>query len=476
MPGPLLRAPPFENNSPNPDAVAWFLFGIQEEVSRHLHLGGLTVRPPASVNRVYGAGERSLSEIANDLQVDALIVGSGQVVGDRFRLSPVLIDVEGDTALWQATYGGVYTTGPDIIDTQIEVAEKVASVLGAELTSEELSRIEGRGTQNAQAWILYRQGRFQESKVTSESLHRAIELYDRAIDEDPRFGDPHVAVAWAYTLLAHVEQWRPEERAARVTAAAEDALRIDSTLAEAHTILGESKAFFDWDFFAAEHDYETALRLDPKDAMMELGFAQFLSLVRRDEDAISHIRRAQELDPIDPFIAANVAFRYYYARRYDEALEEARKALELDPQHWVTHWNIGLVRSATGDHDAAVAELELAMDLARGGVAPPLPALGFAYARAGRRAEAEEVLRQLEDRAETDYVAASYVAMVYAGLDEYDLAFEWLDKAYRERDAYLVWILPFHPWDSMRPDPRFHALEQKIGLSDYIAARQGAGR
>jgi tetratricopeptide (TPR) repeat protein len=105
-----------------------------------------------------------------------------------------------------------------------------------------------------------------------------------------------------------------------------------------------------------------------------------------------------------------------------------------------------------------------------------LPALGFAYARAGRRAEAEEVLRQLEDRAETDYVAASYVAMVYAGLDETDLAFEWLERAYQERDTHLLFHLRFHTWDRLRPDPRFHALEQKIVLTDYLAARQGAGR
>jgi Flp pilus assembly protein TadD len=279
-----------------------------------------------------------------------------------------------------------------------------------------------------------------------------------------------VAKAGSYALLAHIEMWRPEERTARITAAAEGALRVDSTLAEAYALLSSIHVLHNWDFFAAEHNYETALRLDSTDATVHLWYAQFLSIVRRDDDAISHIRRAQELDPIDPFIAANVAFTYYFGRRYDEAEAEALKALELDSGHWVTHWNIGLVRSARGDYDAAVAELELAMELAGGGF-EPLPGLGFAYARAGRRAEAEEVLRQLEDMAETDYVAASYFASVYAGLDEYDLAFQWLERAYQERDFYLVWMLPFHRWDSLRPDPRFRELERRIGLTDYIAAQ-----
>jgi len=462
---------PFENISPAPDTVAWFVSGIREEVSKRLmNLGGITVRPPTTVTTVYGAGNRSLSEIANELRVDALLVGSVQVVGNRFRFSARLIDVKGDTALWQESYEGDYTTGPDIFDTQSDVAEQVASALGADPTAPQRARLERRPTENMQAWILYRQGRFHESKVTSESLHRAIELYDRAIEEDPRFGDPYAAIAGVYGYLGHVEQWRPEERAARSTAAAEAALRVDSTLAEVYGVLGDVTGWQSWDFFAAEQDYETAVRLDPNSATLHLWYAQFLSSVRRDGDAISHIRTAQEIDPIDPFVAANVAFTYYYARQYDQALVEDLKALELDSQHWVTHWNIGLVRSATGDHDGAIAELELAMDLAGGAIAPPLPALGFAYARAGRRAEAEEVLRQLKDMAETDYVAANYVASVYAGLDENDLAFEWLEKAYQERDYLLVWVLRFHHWDSMRPDPRFRALERKIGLSDYIAA------
>jgi len=461
---------PFENNSPASDSVDWFVSAIREEVAKRLrNLGGLTVRPTTSVTRVYGAGDRSHFEIANELKVDALLEAWVEVIDNRFRVSLSLIDVEGDTALWQKSYDGDYTTLPDIFDKQSDVAEQVASALGAELTPQELERIERRPTENMQAWILYNRGRLLFSKVTPESLHRAIELYNLAIEEDPRFGDPYAALGQAYSLLAHVEQWRPEERAARATAAAEAALRVDSTLAEAYATLGERKLRFDRDFFAADHDFETALRLDSTSAMLHMWYAQVLSNLRRDDEAISHVRRAQELDPVDPFIAANVAFTYYNARRYDEAEAEAHKALELDSLHFVPHWNIGLVRSARGDYDAAIAELELALDLA-GGAIEPLPGLGFAYARAGRRAEAKEVLRQLKDMAETDYVAASYVALVYAGLDENDLAFEWLERAYQERDILLLWI-SFPLFDSLRPDPRFRELERKIGLTDYIAAR-----
>jgi adenylate cyclase len=465
---------PFENISPDPEAVEWFVYGVREEISDHLiKLGGLTVRPPETVRRVYGDGGRDLAEMAAELQVPALLMGSVRIIGDRFRLIVRLVDVAGDTTLWQDTYDGDYTTGSVMFDTQSAVAERIAFALGVEPLPARRARVEHPPTANAEAWILYRQGRFQENKTTPEAVHRAIDLYNQAIEQDPGFGHPYAGIASAYTFLAQLERWPPEEYVERLAAAAERALDIDSTLAEPYRILGEVKAFGRWDFFGAERDFDTALRLEPNAAMVHTMYAQFLDFVDRHEDAIAHMRRAQEIDPVDPFIAANLAGRYYFARQYDLALAEARRALELDPGHWVTHWIMGWTYSMTGDYDDAIEELDLAAELS-GGAIEPLPALAFAYAQAGQRAEARQVLRQLSTTAETEYVAPSYFAFAYAGFGETDPALDWLETAYEGRDTQLLWVLADPMLDGLRSHPRFRTLVNKIGLSDYIRARADA--
>jgi len=463
---------PFQNISPDPKAVESFVYGLREDLAGHLmNVSALTVRPLERVKLVYGNGNKGLNEIASELQVNSLLEASVLVRDNRFRLHVYLVDVAGDTVLWQSAYDGDYTTGSDLFDAQTDVAERIASALGAEPTAQELTSIERRPTQNMRAWALYSRGRLEESYTTAQSLRLAVDLYNQAIEEDPGFGEPYAAISVTYSLLSQVERWTPQQHTARVRGAAERALRVDSTLGEPYAILGELK-YLTGDVSGGERDVLTALRLNPNSIMTRLTYAQFLSWVGRHEEALSQMRRAQEIDPADPFITSNVGWRYYYARRYREAVAEYRKALELDPRHWVAHWGLGMAYTMLGRNGESIDELKQAIDLEAGGT-DAMPALSVAYARSGRKTEAEAVLRELKGRAASEYVQPSYIAVVYAGLHENDLAFQWLENAYQQRDFMLVSTLVDPTLDSLRSDPRFDALMHQTGLSDYVAAHSG---
>jgi tetratricopeptide (TPR) repeat protein len=189
-----------------------------------------------------------------------------------------------------------------------------------------------------------------------------------------------------------------------------------------------------------------------------------LNLLGRHEEALAKVKRAQELDPLNPFIAGNVLFRYCLLRRYDQGLEESQKLLEMFPDYWLIHWVRGDIYSGKGMHEQAIVEYQKAVDLSEGSL-EALPQLGYAYARAGRKAEAEKVLARFEAESRQRHIPAYYFVIVYSGLGEKDRAFEWLERAYQQHEGMVPWITVGPMADPLRDDPRFEDLLQRLNLS-----------
>jgi tetratricopeptide (TPR) repeat protein len=243
---------------------------------------------------------------------------------------------------------------------------------------------------------------------------------------------------------------------------AEKALRLDPTVAEAHNTLAEVKRGYDWDWPAAEEEYRRAIELNPSYSLAHSGYAGVLSNMGRHEEAIAQARRARELDPVS--VSSNTALGriLFRARRFDESIAACRKARELDPNDASPLWWMALSHVQKRQLPEAVAELEKAVILSGEGTLSR-GLLGYAYAWAGEKGKALRVLDELKGRSRKAYVSPLDLAIVYTGLGERDAAFQWLEKAYRER-TMRIQQLPEPIFDSLRSDPRFRDLMRRLAL------------
>jgi tetratricopeptide (TPR) repeat protein len=242
------------------------------------------------------------------------------------------------------------------------------------------------------------------------------------------------------------------------------ALEIDETLAEAHASLGTVKMLYDWDRAGAEIELKRAIDLNPNYSEAHAEYGGLLESVERFDQAVAERKRAQETDPLSPIATADVGYPLYYARRYDQAIEHYRRGLELDPNFSWSHLWIGQAEVQQGKYKEAIVDIKRAVALSAGNTRA-IATLGHAQAVAGNRKEAQVVLNQLVERSRQSYVSPYYFALLYTGLGEKDLALEWLEKAYEERQPYL-YLLKVEPvFDGLHSDPRFQGLLRRLGLA-----------
>jgi serine/threonine protein kinase len=451
---------PFEDLSPKKDQE-YFCDGMTEEIIGKLSkLGELKVIARTSVMR-FKDTEKDIKDIGQELGVVTILEGSVRKEKENIRISAQLINAEDGFHLWSGTYDRELAS---VFAIQDEIAQMIASKLRVELGGEEKALIVKRYTEDLEAYNLYLQGRYFLNKRTEEALKKSIEYFKQAIEKDPNFALAYFGLADSYMLAVQIEVLPTKEVLPKAERAVLKALEIDDKLAEAHATLGYIKFTYYWDWMSAEKEYKRAIKLNPNSSTAHLWYSQFLNVMKRHDESIAEIKKAQELDPISLFIAANVGFRYYYARLYDQAIEEVQKALELDPNYWVAHWVLGYVYAKKEMYNEAITELQKAVELQEGGVVETLPDLGWAYGISGKRAEALKILDQLEIASKQRYIPSLYFAIVYSGLGEKDQALEWLEKAYQEHDFRLVWIGCDPSFDSLRSDARFKELLKKMNL------------
>src|SRR5881394_653216 len=448
---------PFENLSEETSS-AYFADGIQDEILTRLSkIADLKVISRTSTQR-YKHTSQSPSQIAHQLGVAHLLEGSVQKTNDQVRVNVQLITAANDTHLWAETYDRKLT---DIFVVESDIATTIAKTLQARLTGAEKTAIAKRPTANPEAYELYLKGRFFWNKRTAADLRKAIDYFNQALDKDPGYALAYAGLTDAYLVLSQYGAASPADSFPQAIAAAKKAIELDDTLAEAHTSLACSLAYYDFDFEQSVKEFERAIQLNPNYATAHHWLSNgVLSALGQFEGAIAEGKRAVELDPLSLIINTDLGQDLYYARRYDEAIAQLHKTIEMDPRFYFAHWALGTALQLKGQLSDAVAEYSKAVEL--NDDPSVLALLGQAYARAGQRDEAQKILLRLSEEAKSRYVQAYSFVLMYLALGDKERAIDEMERAYRERDANVAQIKVDPMLDDLRGNQRFEALVNRI--------------
>ena len=294
---------------------------------------------------------------------------------------------------------------------------------------------------------------------------KAIELFNAALERDARFALAHAGLADCYSLLGWIAfgALAPQEAFPKAKAAALRAIELDPARADAYNALAWSRLVYDWDWPGAQRDFLKAIEIDPEFALAVSWYGLSLALRGRMDEAIAYSKRAQQIDPLALIVDTLAGWVYYFARRYDDSIEQCLKTLELEPGYVRAHLGLGWAYEQQGRYKEAIEQFQQGAALS-GNSVRYVSALGHAYALAGRRAEAEAQLRHLLNLSDSGHVPASFIASIYAGLGEHELAFQWLETAYHERSGWLACLAVDPQLDGLRRDPRYIDLVRRVGL------------
>jgi len=451
---------PLANASGDPD-TEYLSDGITESLINSLsQLPKLRVMARSTVFR-YKGRELDPQVVGRDLHVGAVVTGRVVQRGDTVVIGTELVDVANGWQLWGGNYNRKLS---DIFVVQEEIAKEVTENLRLKLSREENARLKRRYTEKATAYQAYLQGRFYWNKRTEEGTKKGIEYFQQATEDDPGYALAYVGLADSYSTLGYYSFLPPREAFGKAKTAATQALELDDSLAEAHATLGNIKTHYDWDWPTAEREYRRAIELNPQYATAHHWYGLFNAAMGRFEEAEKEFRRALEIDPFSLII--NTAFGnavYFFSRQYDRAINQLRKTLELEPNFGHARWTLGMTYDAKGQFDDAIDELQRARPLFSNS-REIAGNLGHAYAMAGRREDALSILAELTELSKRSYVPSYSIALMHAGLGENDQAFERLERAYQERFSRLIYLNVDPELDSLRPDPRFDDLRQRLGL------------
>ena len=404
---------------------------------------------------------KNIAEIGEELDVTGILEGSVRKAGDRLRITLQLIDVQNQEHLWAQNYDRQLR---NVLNIQSEVAKEVAGALQAELLPNEIEDLKSRTTDNFEAYKLYLQGREKLRSVDKASILKALDYFEQAAEADSNYAEAYAGIAQSYHHLSNV--YMPTNDAMiKALKAAEKALNIEPSLAEAHTTIACVKAFYFWEWQAAEKEFRYAISLNPSFATVHKEYGIFLMVNNRFNEAINEMQLAKQLDPLSIDIEMTALLPYYYGRKYDLTIAEAEKLIENSPDFFVPYAIIALSYLQKREFDKAITYMKKSINLSREN--SDIGYLGHIYASAGMKKEAYQILDEIMGRNQKgEYIRPDKIAMIYSGLNEADAAFDWLDKAYNKRVEELI-LLPVDPlFDNLRSDKRFTLLVDKIGFKD----------
>jgi serine/threonine-protein kinase len=450
---------PLENLSHDPQQE-YFADGMTEELITNLgKIGALRVISRNSVMQ-YKQERKPTPQIARELRVDAIVEGSVLRSGNRVRISAQLVQADPEKNLWAESYERDVS---DVLGLQREVAQDIAQKIQIQLSPQEATRLQAAHPVKPDAYEAYLKGRYFWNKRDREGVAKGLQYFQQAIELDPEYALAYAGVADSYIIDRDNDWLPPNDAFPKAKDAAIKALEIDDTLAEAHTSLACIREF-DWDWVGADAAYKKAVALNPGYATAHEWYSSMLSLTGRHEEAIAEAKRAAELDPLSPTINTNLAKIYYVARRYEEARRTLQGIGEVSPDFFWVQYFLGLVGGQEHKFDECVAELEKANNLSHGGDRTKAT-LGYAYALAGRRDAAQNVLDELKAQAKKRYVSPYLLALPCVILNKEE-AFHWLEGAFKQRSNELPWMGVDPPFDPLRSDPRFHSLLRRMALPD----------
>src|SRR5437660_4127491 len=427
-----LAVVPMENLSPDPEQD-YFAEGLTEALITTLaKIGELRVVSRTSA-MLYKGVRKPLREIARELEVDAIVEGTVLRAGQRVRITAQLIDAANETHLWAESYERHLR---DVLHLQAEVAEAIAKQVRVKLTPQERAHLAQTQPVNPEAYEAYLKGRYHWLRRSGEELPKAVQYFEQAIATDPTYAAAYAGLADSLSGLG-VYFVAPDQGCGKAKTLALRALEMDPGLAEAHASLAWATMWYDYDFVTAEREFERSIELSRRYATAHMWYGFCLGMMGCYEESYTEFKRAIRLDPHDAYTYVAFGFACYCARRYDQAIELFVKSLDLDSSIAQAHIGLGWVYIRKAMLEAAIAEAQRAVELSPR-TTLFLGSLGEAYAAAGHRDKAYEILNQLEDLSKLRYVTPYVVGRIYTALDEKGKALGWLETGHREHAAIRV--------------------------------------
>jgi TolB-like protein/Tfp pilus assembly protein PilF/predicted Ser/Thr protein kinase len=398
-------------------------------------------------------------QAGRELKVRAVLSGRVRQTRDELNIQVDLVDVTTGAQLWGEEYNRKVS---DVLAIKQDIAREVTDKLRLRLSGGEIRELAKRDTVNAEAYQFYLKGRYYWNKRTSGNIKKALDQFQQATDKDPNYALAYVGLADCYLVLEDYAGTPASEVVPKARAFAERALHLDGSLAEARTSL--AFAYYQlWQWENAEAEFKRAIKLNPNYPTAHHWYSLYLHDLGRIDEAITEIKRAQELDPLSLIISSNVALFYLQQGDLNSSIEQSKRVVDLDPSFPRGHEWFGLAYLKQGHYSQAIAELEKAVELS-GRERRPLRDLGYGYAISGKRVEALAILKEIEGKYARHEALGLDLAGVYAGLGDNDQAFAWLEKDFQERAGSLARTRWESPFESLRSDPRFADLLQRMGL------------
>jgi Tfp pilus assembly protein PilF len=406
----------------------------------------------------YKGKEVDPKTVGRDLNVRAMLTGRVVQHGDGLFISTELVNADDNSQIWGEKYNRKLA---DLLALQDEISREISEKLRLRLSGEDRLRLTKRYTENIEAYQLYLKGRYYATQFTEEGLKKSVECFNQAIALDPNYALAYAGLAVGYWFVNDL-QFAPLEVMPKAKAAAQRALELDNTLAQAHTAMAMVKTAFEWDWLGAEREFKRALVLHPDDATAHGWYGWYLGIMARFEEAHAELQLAQKLDPLSLDISAFLGVSFHWARQYAQAIDHLRRMINFEPDHWLVRTYLGWTYVENRQFAEAISELQKAREIDVNHYV--LGSLGYAYARTGRHGEARQMIETLKAQSRERFVSHYSIAMVYAALNENDLAFQWLDKAYEQRAETMGWLKVDPRLDNLRSDSRFAGLMKKMGL------------
>jgi TolB-like protein/Tfp pilus assembly protein PilF len=451
---------PFVNESGNAE-VEYLSDGMTETLISSLsQLPNLNVKPRSSVFR-YKGKETNPQTIGRELNVQAILNGRVVQRGQDLSLFVELIDAALEKVVWSQQYNRKQS---ELITLQSEIARDLSTKLKSQLSGADVAKVEKNYTANAEAYQLYLKGKFYWNKRTGESLKQAAELYRQAIEKDPNYALAYSGLAETYVLFSSYDVAPATDSMPQAKAAALRALEIDDSLAEAHTALGFYLSNYEWDRVGSEKAYRRAIELKPNYSTAHHWLGADLGNIKRFDESIAEMRRAEELDPLSPIIGTNLADMLVLARRYDEAITQYKRIIVRNPNFEYAHLALSRAYGAKGMYPEAIAEARRALELYFGSSTKGY--LGLWLARSGKRDEALMLLSELKQKATQDYVQGDTLALIYIGLGEKTEALNWLEKHMTSRAETANTYAVAPEFDDLRSEPRFKEMLKRMNLPE----------
>lgn len=436
-----------------------FAEGLTEELATHLafidHARLGVVVCTSEDNRRVGC-----ADTIQTLSPNFLLSGAVRGSGGQLRTTVRLTDARRQIQVWAQSY---QHSNRDPLGIQVYIARCVASQVQVQLLSGERSLAPQPSSTAGAAHLAYLEGRVLLRERTIHALRKAIASFDHALRLEPSYAAAYSGLADSYALLGYYSGFSLLQAKLTATQAARKAIELDDQLSEAHASMGEIKAFYEWDWTGGDFEFQRAIALDPTCATTHHWYANLLSVLGRTREATAHGLKALQIEPCSPLIMAGVGLVHFYCNQPDITIGLCKKALQIDPNYALGLWALGMAYEQKGDHEEALRQFQRGVKHDRENLCLST-SMAHTYALAGDEQKARAILDKLIDSSMPRTASAYDLAVLYAGLNEPDNAFRWLQQACEERSDWVPYLGVEPRFRNLRADPRYLNLLDKVGL------------